>query len=231
MNYSLIVDIAFLVIIAASVFLCTKRGLFKSISGIAGTVIGFIGARILGNSVALVIQKIIRPVFYKVFSSVKVQEALAKLAEKAIHGITDIKAVLMESGIKEKTAELISGAFDYMGTSLSELANIEADGTLASSLASAAADAIAPVIAFILLFIIIKIAVSLLCSLLSVNLPILRELNKLGGVILGLASGLLTVILICWGVVIFAPEQSVGVFSLQTLENSIIGGFITDIFW
>lgn len=231
MKYSLIVDIIFLAIIAISITLCTKRGLFRSIAGIAGTVIGFIGARLLGSSAAVFIKQLLQPVFRRVFSSVKVQEALSRLAAKALGGIQDIQATLIDSGLKEETAELISGAFDYMGTSIGELALMESSSGLAASLAEAAADAIAPVVAFILLFIVIKLVVYLVCRLLSVNLPLLREINKLGGMILGLGSGLLMVILLCWGVVIFAPQESVGFFSMQTLYDSIIGGFITDIFW
>jgi len=231
MNYSWIVDLAFLAIIVVTIVLCTKRGLFKSISGIAGTVIGFIGARMLGSAVARPIAALINPIFKSVFNSEKVQQAFANLAAKAAEGITDIYDVLIESGLKEKTAELISGAFERMGGSIVDFASHYADGTLSESLAASAAAAIAPVIAFILLFIVIKLLVSLLCKLLSANIPVLRTLNKMGGFILGTVSALLIVVLLCWGIVIFAPEESVGFFSLQTLENSIIGGFITGIFW
>ena len=230
-HYSLIVDIVFLIVILVSIILCAKRGLFKTISGIAGTIIGFIGARMMGNSVGTVIEKLIHPILFKILSGVKVQMALSELGQKAIVGIEDIQSSLLESGLTEKTAEFISGVLDYMGASASQLAHMEADGSMAETLSNAAAEAMAPVIAFILLFVAIKVAVSLICSLFSVNLPIIREINKLGGALIGLASGLLTVVLICWGIVIFAPEQSVGFFSLQTLEHSVLGGFITDVFW
>lgn len=231
MNYSWIVDLAFLAIIVVTVILCTKRGLFKSISGIAGTVLGFIGARMLGATVAKPIAAVIKPAFKALFSSEKVQQAFANLAEKAAEGITDIYDVLIESGLGKKTAELISGAFERMGGSMIDFATRYAEGTLAESLANSAAAAVAPVIAFILLFIVIKLLVSLLCKLLSANIPVIRTLNRMGGFILGLVSALLIIILLCWGIVIFAPEESVGFFSLQTLEKSIIGGFITGIFW
>ena len=229
--YNWIVDIAFLAIILTTVILCTKRGLFKSISGIAGTVIGFIGARVLGEDVAKPIAAVAKPIFKSIFSSEKVQQAFANLAAKTAEGITNIYDALVESGIGESTAKLISGAFERMGGSIVDFSNHNAEGTLTESLADSAAWAISPVIAFILLFILIKLIVSLLCRLLSANIPIIRTLNKLGGFILGCVSALLIVVLLCWGIVIFAPEESVGFFSLQTLENSIIGGFITGLFW
>lgn len=229
--YSLIVDIAFLVIIVATVILCTKRGLFKSISGIAGTVLGFIGARVFGNQLAKPIVAISKPIFNSIFSSEKIQEAFANFAAKTAEGITNIYDFLIDSGINKATAELISGAFERMGGSIVDFSAGYADGTLTESLAENAAWAIAPVIAFILLFVVIKILVSILCRLLSANIPIIRTLNKMGGFILGCVSALLIVILLCWGIVIFAPAESVGFFSLQTLNNSIIGGFIAGLFW
>lgn len=230
-NYGWIVDIAFLVIIAFTVILCTKRGLFKSISGIAGTVLGFIGARALSTQVAKPISAVIKPVFNAVFSGEKVQQAFANLAAKTAEGINGIYDSLIESGLSESLAELISGAFERMGGSIVDFSTHYAEGTLTESLAESAAWAIAPVIAFILLFIAIKILVSLLCKLLSANIPIIRTLNKMGGFILGCVSAILIVVLLCWGIIIFAPEESVGFFSVQTLKDSIIGGFVAGLFW
>ena len=231
MNYSLIVDAVFVVIIAVMVMLCAKRGLFKSISGIAGTVVGFIGATKLSESGAKIISKLIRPLFKEAFHTEKVQAAFADIAQRAAHGIDNLKESLLSSGLSQKTAELISGVFENMGASLSEFAELQAEGTLGETLAIRAADLLAPVLAFILLFVLIKLLVSLICRLLSANIPVVREVNRLGGGILGLISGLLIVILLCWGAVLFAPSENVGFFSLQTVENSLLGGYITDIFW
>ncbi len=233
-NYGLIVDIAFGAIIALSIVLCAKKGLFECISGVAGTVAGFIGARMLSGRLADVFSGLVRPMFHRVFSGAKVQQAMSDLVQRVSADITDMQSglqqSLQESGLGEQTAELVSGVMDYINASASQLVQMESNGTLAARLADGAAEAVGPVVAFMLLFTAIKLLVSLICRLLSANIPLIREVNALGGGVLGIMSGLLTVALICWGIVLFAPAESVGFFSINTLYTSYIGRFFAILF-
>ncbi|MBQ2866586.1 MAG: CvpA family protein [Clostridia bacterium] len=229
-NYGIIADLILLAIMVLSVAICAKRGLFKSISGIAGTVLGYIGGRLLSVKVAGLFVGFVRPLFYDLFSGIKVQQALTELAQKAAAGLNDIRLDLTGSGLNENTAELVNGVLDYMGATAADFSQMESSGTLAASLSDAASNAVAPVVAFILVFIVIKLAVSLVCSLLSADIPVIRDVDALGGVMLGLISGVITVTLLCWGVLVFAPEESVGFLSRQTMEQSIIGGFFATVF-
>lgn len=233
-NYGLIVDIAFGAIIALSIVLCAKKGLFECISGVAGTVAGFIGARMLSGRLADVFSGFVRPMFHRVFSGAKVQQAMSDLVQRVSADITDMQSglqqSLQESGLGEQTAELVSGVMDYINASASQLVQMESNGTLAARLADGAAEAVGPVVAFMLLFTAIKLLVSLICRLLSANIPLIREVNALGGGVLGIMSGLLTVALICWGIVLFAPAESVGFFSINTLYTSYIGRFFAILF-
>ena len=233
-NYGLIVDIAFGAIIALSIVLCAKKGLFECISGVAGTVAGFIGARMLSGRLADVFSGFVRPMFHRVFSGAKVQQAMSDLVQRVSADITDMQSglqqSLQESGLGEQTAELVSGVMDYINASASQLVQMESNGTLAARLADGAAEAVGPVVAFMLLFTAIKLLVSLICRLLSANIPLIREVNALGGGVLGIMSGLLTVALICWGIGLFAPAESVGFFSINTLYTSYIGRFFAILF-
>ncbi|MBR5902753.1 MAG: CvpA family protein [Clostridia bacterium] len=224
----------FLGIMVLSVAICAKRGLFRSIGGIAGTILGYAGARYLSGSVADVFCPYVRQPFFKLFSGVKVQQALSELAQKASQGITDMQVNLHGSlqgaGLDEKTSLMIDGVVEYMGASVSDLAQMETSADMAASLADAAAQAVSPVIAFILIFIVIKFAVSLVCRLLSSDIPVIRDVDALGGVMLGLVSGVLMITLLCWGVMLFAPEETVGFLSRQTLHESYIGGFFATLF-
>ena len=87
---------------------------------------------------------------------------------------------------------------------------------------------VAPIITFLLLFILIKLAVRLVCNLLSLDIPVLAQLNSMAGAAIGLAGGLLTVALICAGIIHFggAGEQ----VTLSVLEGSAIGGFFFRLF-
>ena len=217
-------------IIALAVALCAKRGLFRFIAGIAGTVFGYIGARYLTGSVAELFCPLVRQPFFKLFSKVNVQQALSELAQKAADGITDIQAGLQNSDLPEKTADIIQGVIEYMGTSVGDIAQMESSGNMAASMADYAAEAVTPVLTFILIFIAIKLLVTVICRLFSADIPVIREINALGGAMLGLVSGVLTVALLCWGVMHFAPSESVGFLSRQTLSESIIGGFFATLF-
>ena len=230
MSDSLIVDLGMLAILVLTAVLGAKRGFFKSISGIAGTVVGFIVARIYCRPLSVYIEKPIYPFFSSLFSKVNVQEAFASAAKLAAQGLGSIKEALAESGLPKFIVGTAVQAISNMSGGLADFAEKYSDPEFLGALAESAAKAMAPILTFVILFILVKIAVALLCRLLSANIPVLRTINRTAGFLLGLVSGLLIIILLCWGVKLFAPEQG-GILSLETFKSSVIGGIIIKTLW
>lgn len=230
MTERVILDIILAAIIVVTAVLGAKRGFFKSISGIAGTVMGFIAARTFAAPAAVFIAKPITPWFYSLFSKASTQAAFASAAENAAQGINSFCETLLASGIPKFLAELTKDALSSMSGGLSEFAAKYSDPEYIRILAEGAAAALSPIIAFILLYVAVRLLVALVCRILSGNIPVLRTVNRTAGFVLGLVSGLLIVILLCWGFRAFAPEAG-GMLSLDTLSKTIIGGFILKLLW
>ena len=76
------------------------------------------------------------------------------------------------------------------------------------------------------LLVVIQLAVRIVCSLLSLDLPILRSVNKLGGALLGAVTGLCMVAVLCWGIMRFSPAEEVGFLNQPALLESRIGGTV-----
>ena len=90
----------------------------------------------------------------------------------------------------------------------------------------AVSQAVAPVIAFVIGFLLCKLALWVLACVLGSHLPVVRTLNKGAGLLLGLVGGLAVVAALCVGIRAFAPQGVGGVFSLQSVEQSYIGGLV-----
>jgi uncharacterized membrane protein required for colicin V production len=230
MSDNLILDLCLLAILVVAAVLGAKRGFFKSISGIAGTVIGFIVAKLYCVPLSAYIEKPIYPFFNSLFSKVNVQDAFASAARIAAQGLGSVKETLAETGLPKFVVSTAVQAISDLSGGLSGFAEKYSDPAYVGALAESAAKAMAPILTFVILFILVKLAVSLLCRLLSANIPILKTINHTAGFLLGLLSGLLIVVLLCWGIKLFAPEQG-GILSLETFKSSVIGGIIIKTLW
>ncbi len=230
MSNTLITDIVFVLIIIVTAVYGTRRGFFRSVSGILGTVVGFIAAKALTPSLSVYLAKPMTPWFYSLFSKTSTQSAFAKAANGAAQGIGALRDGFLKAGLPRFISGSVTGALDGMSGGMEEFVSKYSDGAYLQKLAESAAGAIAPIVTFILLYIVVRLIVALLCRILSGNIPVLKTVNRAGGLILGLLSGCLIVILLCWGYRVFAPETG-GILSMETLKGSLIGGLVLKTFW
>ena len=226
-----IIDAAFAVIIVFAVVIGARRGFFKSISGIAGTVLGFIGAQAFNLSVSSYAEKPAASFFAGLFEKSNIREKLLNALTNLSDKVDSVKESLSDSGMPDYIANLVDGKLKSAEISPDGFAQKCTDGTISDTIGQWAAHTIVPVITFILLFIVIKLAVSLICKLLSANIPVMKGVNRIAGGMLGTLSGLLLVVLLCCGIVLFAPEENVGYINRPVLEESIIGGVVSNLFF
>lgn len=220
MQASVVIDIALLAIFAASIIISASRGAFKAISGILGTVLGFVGAYRFGHIATPALEKIIRPI-----------------ARRAVQSAADSQGLesILDNSFTQELAEMFGRLVEALGLSAQAGQEIQqqaqsAGGTIVDAISDGIAAQIAPIIGFIAFFVVIKLAVSLVCRLLSIeNLPIISTINKLGGALLGAVSGLVIVVALCWGVMAFASDEDVGIVNRPNLRQSTIGGIVANI--
>lgn len=198
-------DVIFTLVLIACVMISYNRGAFRALSGIAGTV----GGVLLGNrhqgDLAPHLEPLLKPI-------------LQSLAQKA--DLTQITG-LQEGSILSDLVAQSSALTDKMG---------ELYQALMASLAQALTDSLAPIVAFLLIFLTTKLFLQLLCALLDWDIPILSGLNRMAGGLLGAVAGCITILVLCWAVMRFAPAENLGLLSQPCLLKSFTGGFLAPLF-
>lgn len=172
---SVILDIAIAAVFAVSVWVGARKGLFRSLAELAVYLVGLIGASL----------------------------AAGRLTDKVVE--------LLRPALESKVSEAIS---DYITGALSDvpfggyLAGLEGIGDLAGDAAQETVDLLvetllynlAYVVVFLLAFLLLVFLLKLIINLgdFLLRLPVLHELNTLGGLLVGAVKGLLIIGLILW---------------------------------
>lgn len=198
-------DVIFALVFAACVIISYRRGAFRALSGIAGTIGGVILGNLYQDDLAPYLEPLLRPV-------------LQGLAQKA-----DLSHVtgLQEGSLLSDLVAQSSALTDKM----SELYQV-----LMETLAQALTASLTPIVAFLLIFLATKLALLLVCALLDWDIPILSGLNRMAGGLLGMLAGCITILVLCWAVMRFAPAENLGLLSRPCLLESFIGGFLAPLF-
>lgn len=231
-----IFDLAFVAILLAMFTYGKRRGAFRVVAGLFGTIAAWLGAAALSPTVTPITVRLITP-----YAS----GAVASAAESM--GLTPIldTAVSVGQGVSAAAGSLSSLA-DKLGSlglpeQLSDLAqNLGISGTLDKLLPTASGSVtpydlltqamvgkLSPIITFFLLFIAIKIALSIVVRLLSIDWPIIGAVNRLAGGLIGLVGGLFIVLALCAGIFTFGSSEPEGLTSSVMLSQSMTGGLLS----
>ena len=198
-------DVIFVCILLFCIWSTAKRGAFRAVSGLAGTVLGLILGNHFQDGLAVFIAPALRPVM----------DTLAKKADLThVTGLQEGSVLSQLAQQSQQFTEKAGELYEQLLATLSE--------TLTVSLA--------PILAFLIIFCLTKLALHLVCALLDLDLPLLSGLNRLAGGILGAAAGAAVILVLCWAVVRFAPAENVGLLSLHCLAQSNLGKFLVPLF-
>ncbi len=222
MTPSMFLDLIFLAVLAAGLVIGWFKGAFRIVAGVAGTVAGFIGGRMLTPTLAPTVAGLIDPTLESwaagIAAKIGENPMMGDALTRALEG-TELMTLLKNAGMEQQFLDAVSAAAAQTATDL---------GAFVRSTLLEYVSSVAPIITFLLLFILIKLAVRLLCSFLSLDIPVLAQLNSMAGGAIGLAGGLLTVALVCAGIVHFGGAGDL--VTLAVLEQSAIGGFFFRLF-
>jgi len=198
-------DVIFVTILLFCIWGAAKRGAFRAVSGIAGTVLGLILGNHFQGGLAVFLEPALRPMM----------EALARKAD--LTRVTGLETGSVLSDLVEQGGALSDKVGQLYQTFLSSLSE-----TLTQSLA--------PILAFLIIFFLTKLAFRLVCGLLELDIPLLSGLNRLAGGCLGALAGSLIILVLCWAVIRFAPTENVGLLSLHCLQQSYSGSLLLSLF-
>lgn len=194
-------DVIFAAILLFCIWGTARRGALRAVSGLAGTILGLILGNHFQDGMAAFIEPALRPVMASLAKRADLNQ-VSGLQEGSV--LSDL--VAQSQQFTEKAGEL----YEQFIAALSE--------TLTTSLA--------PILAFLIIFFLTKLALHLICGLLDMDIPVISGFNRIAGGVLGALAGAAVVLVLCWAVIRFAPDENVGLLSLHCLQQSRSGQFL-----
>ena len=198
-------DGIFLLILLLCIAAAARRGAIRAVSGIAGTVLGVVAGEACQADLSARIEPMLQPVMLSLARRADLTQVTG-LEQGSI--LSDL--VSQSAGLSDKLSELYHSLMEKIAFSLSGY--------------------LAPIIAFLVIFFAVKLAFWIITQLFDLNISLFAKLNKFAGGVLGAISGVLIIFALCWAVMTFAPEETLGLLSRPCLMQSIIGGRLAPFF-
>ena len=225
---SIYLDVGVVVILVIAMITGWRRGVARSIVRLVGGVVSLILPSLLASSLApYVFDVLVRPSL-----TGKVEQALAASPTQ------DIAQRLQE--LFDALPQFVSSSLGQYGITNEHMEQILANGT--QDTAKTLVDTVAPVIIepirvvlMILLFLILMVAVGLLARAVGriFRLPVLRQADSLLGLVIGLFSGVVVLLVACLVVRAVVPMVPAGswfhnVFSQESIQSSSLFRVVYD---
>lgn len=196
---SLILDLIFVLIVVYTTVMGVKRGFFRTIMELATYLVSFVGAIFASRMITPMLLSWVRPTLSDWID----ESVTAYLGDAEIKSvwIGDIIDHLVEGGTIDTVAD-----------------------TAATVLVDTVLYTIVSVILGILLFFLINLVLKLLIRGFDamMKLPVLKQFNKLGGLLIGVFNGLLLIALLLW------LQKTTGVISTnEAYEASFLVPYLT----
>lgn len=216
MSTAMWIDFLLVIVFVACVWMAARRGIFNALSGLLGSVAGLLGALLLTPRLSGFTARLIRPFLGGMVRRAADSIGLTELLPSSV--VEDTRAgfasLLQALSVPEDLWDGLAASAQAAGEQIADAAG------------QALAEQLAPVLTFVVLFLAIQLAVRIVCSLLSLDIPILRSVNRLGGALLGALTGLCMVAALCWGIMRFSPAERVGFLNQPALLESRVGGTV-----
>lgn len=175
---SVILDIVLIAVFAVNVYLGVHRGLFRSLMEFASYLVSLFGAMLLANQFTPRMMDWLRPVL-----EAKISVAIGEYLESS----------LTDAGYSGLFADLLNRLTENGG--FDQVAEVTTDILLETILYN-----LAYVLLFLIAFLLLVIALRFVIRMgdAVMKLPLLHQVNTIGGFAIGVLKGLLIVLLVLW---------------------------------
>ena len=217
MNISVMMDIAILAVVILCAALGWKRGLVRSLAELAVMIVALGLANQLAGWIApTVIDRTLRPASYTALETrIGELDVGGVLDASPLEGVIELVEAIPNQFVREQALALLdtAGLREPVGTreAVLEMGRMVVDEVL-DSVALGMVRSLLCGVLFVVISTLLRMAVRAL--LFAVKLPGLKQLNELGGLLLGVGKGLL---LVCLGVWVL---RLTGVITLEMAEDS-----------
>lgn len=210
---SILVDLILVAIIAVCAILGYCRGLTKALLKIVSFVLAIVIAFVLFKPISLLI-----------INHTKIDDNIQSAIEEKMVGFVDNTSGNVEEAMKENSS-MPAVMTQYIQEAVAE--NKGNGEEAARQAAKSVADIIINAGTWIFVFILARIILIFAKSLLEliVKLPVIKQMDKIGGVAYGLIEGLV-IIYVGFAILSFVSPMFDSAEVLSAINNAAIGGFI-----
>lgn len=200
LSISLIFDLAIVLILALSLYMGWKQGVVRGVLTLVGSIIALtLSAQVADFAADTMIAQVVRPATYAAIE----RHAEELLPSQESYGGFDMIGQLVDAiendFVREKVQELLSETIssatvfsrDALCSVVKELADTVLDGVVQELLST-----LLCILCFAVLSLVVRIAISVLCK--AFQLPVLQQLDRSIGLLLGGAKGLLFIFVAVW---------------------------------
>ena len=222
-------DVIFALILILMIRLGRKKGAFRIVAGMCGTLVAWVGAGIMSPNFTPLTASLVEP-----YARRAVERAARSMGETLLSQAGETVAVgrsgampqaLQQLGLSERLHELAQ-KLSVQQAFVKLLEGAEGQVSPIELMTKAVVDKIAPILTFFVLFFLIKLAINLIARFLSLDWPIVGALNRLSGGLFGALGGVLLVLALCAGILRYGSDEPAGLTSKQMLSESYVGGFV-----
>ena len=200
MNTSLIVDLLIVAVLALNLYLGWSKGVVRSLLTLAGTILAFLVASQVADIASdLIVEHIIRPATHTVLEQHIVEWDAESLAAAPLEAILQAIDAIENDLVREKARELLSSVNLPTGEMAQETA-LRISGEVVDTVLRGVVRDILSVIICILCFTVLSLALRPLVWIIeqAFELPLLHQINQLGGLLSGAVRGVLLVLIAVW---------------------------------
>lgn len=200
MNTSVIVDLMIIAVLALNLYLGWSKGMVRGLLTLAGTTLAFlVASQVADIASGLIVEHIIRPATHAVIEQHIFEWDAEALAAAPLDAITQAIDAIENDLVREKASELLSSVNLPTGEIAQETA-IRISSEVVDTVLRGVVRKILSVVICILCFAVLSIALRPVIWIIeqAFELPLLHQLNQLGGLLSGAVKGLLLILIAVW---------------------------------
>ncbi len=200
MTTSIITDLLIVAVLGLNLYLGWSKGMVRSLLALAGTVLALLVASQIGDIASgLIVEQILRPATHAVVEQSIIEWNPESLSAAPLEAIAQAIDAIEHDLVREKAKELLSTINLPTGEIAQETVLRISGGVVDTVLRGAVREILSAIIC-ILCFAVISLALRPVIWMIeqTFHLPLLRQINQLGGLISGALKGVLLVLIAVW---------------------------------
>ncbi len=202
MTTSVIVDLLIAAVLALCLYLGWSKGMVRGLLTLAGTILAFLVASQIGDIASdLIVEHIVRPATHAVLEQHIIEWDAESLAAAPLEAISQAIEAIENDLVREKAKELLSSVNLPNGEIAQETALRISSNVVDTVLDGVVQDILSAIIC-IVCFAVLSIALRPVIWIIeqAFELPLLHQINQLGGLLSGAVRGILLVLIAVWAV-------------------------------